>query len=323
MPNISSTYLSDNKDILNFINTTSDNTGNKLIPMWIENLRTNRDIFKQSEGWAAEALQGKEKGKTAILCGSSPAIQKQVETLKEIQHDKDFVIFGLTSNLEFLLNNGIYPKYVVTMDGHPSQGEFFETIDMSKTKDMSLIANCYAYPPMLKQWEGPLYFLALGTGNKKFGKKHRKWFGNLNGTGDEFHSIFAAYNVMAAVAFLISECSILIFIGNELSFQDDGSRYYVDRDDPRDKDKRFPHGDIYGNKVFTTTSLVAVKYALEGYLEFLAGAGWFLNCTEAGIFGITKKFPDRHVPWIEQLTLKNGIAQARQIMRTGQPIYSL
>ncbi len=321
MPNISSKYLTDNKDILDFINSSSDLTGNRLMPMWMDNLRVNRETFKESDGWATEVLQGKEKGKTAILCGSSPAIKNQVETLKEIQNDNRFVIFGLTSNLEFLLNNGIYPKYVMTMDGHPTQGEFFETIDMNKTKNISMIANCYAYPSMLKKWEGPLYFLALGTGDKKFDKKHRKWFGSLNGTGDVFHSIFAAYNVMAAAAFLIFECPILIFIGNELSFKDEESKYYVDREDPRDKDTRFAHGDIYGNKVYTTTSLVAVKYALEGYLELLSGAGWFFNCTEDGIFGITKKFPDRHIPWIYQLTLKNGIAQARQIMRTGKPFY--
>ena len=52
------------------------------------------------------------------------------------------------------------------------------------------------------------------------------------------------------------------------------------------------------------------------------GAGWFINCTEAGIFGMSKKVPYPHqLPWIQQLTLENGIAQARQIMRTGQPFY--
>jgi hypothetical protein len=81
-------------------------------------------------------------------------------------------------------------------------------------------------------------------------------------------------------------------------------------------------GDIYGQKVHTTLTLLGVKYSLEGFLETIQGAGWFFNCTEAGIFGITKKFPDRHVPWIKQLTLKNGIAQSRQIMRTGEPFYT-
>ncbi len=50
MPTISSECLTKNKDILNFINHTSDGTGNKLMPMWIENLKVNKETFKQSAG---------------------------------------------------------------------------------------------------------------------------------------------------------------------------------------------------------------------------------------------------------------------------------
>ena len=320
---ISSEYLTKNKDILNFINLTSNSTGEKLMGTWIDNLRSNRETFKTSDGWASELLQGEAAGKTAIVCGASPAIKNQVDTLRDIQHDADFVICGLTSNLEFLLNNGIIPKYVMTMDGHPTQGEFFDTIDMANTEPITLIANCYAYPPMLKKWKGRLCFLALESGDKRLNRKHEKWFGPMNGMGHSFPSIFASYNIMVAAAYMILECPIIIFVGNELSFQEPASTYYVDREDPRDKDPRFPHGDIHGGKVYTTTSLLAVKYALEGFLELLSSAGWFFNCTEAGIFGITKKFEGWHIPWIHQLKLKTGIAQARHIMRTGQPFYEL
>ncbi|MHC4158068.1 MAG: 6-hydroxymethylpterin diphosphokinase MptE-like protein [Planctomycetota bacterium] len=289
--------------------------------LWVENLRNNRELFRKT-GWVTQALQGKEKGKTAIICGASPAINKQITTLQEIQYDKDFVVCGLTSNLEYLLKNEIYPKYVMTMDGHPSQGEFFDTIDMEKTKNIVLIANLYAYPPMLKKWKGPLYFIRLQTGDKKFDRYHDKWYGPANGTGDGFFSIMASFSIMTAAAFLILECPIILFVGNELSFQDAESTYYVDREDPRDNDPRGPHGDIYGNKVYTNLSLLAVKYSLEGFLEVISGGGWFINCTEAGIFGISKKYENYHLPWIKQLRLKNGIAQARQIMRTGQPFYA-
>jgi len=318
---ISSDYLTNNKDIRRFIDMTSGSTGKRMLNMWVENLRKNKDTFRNSSGWATEKLQGMEKGKTAIICGASPAIKNHIEILKNIQEDDDFVICGLTSNLEYLLNEGIRPKYIFTMDGHVSQGEFFETIDMEKTKDLNLVANTFAYPDMLKKWQGNLYFLGLESKAKKLITKQNKWFGPSNGIGRGFPSIFASFNIMAAAAYLILECPILLFVGNELSFAEKESTYYVDRKDPRDKELRFPHGDIYGNKVFTTTSLLAVKYALEGFLELLSGAGWFFNCTEAGIFGITKKFKDRHVPWIQQLTLIGGIAQARQIMRTGQPFY--
>ncbi len=318
---IVSDYLTDNVDFKRFLNETSDNTGRNFMEKWVQNLRDNRELFRTT-GWVADNLQGKHKGKSAIIIGASPALKTQLETLKGIQNDNDFVLCGLSSNLEFLLNNGIQPKYIITVDADVSQGVFFDTIDMDRTKDIILIANLFAYPPMLKKWKGPLYFLGLGTSDKNFAKKQKKWFGPSNGVGVEFPSVMAQFNILTAVAFLILECNIVLFVGHELSFKDEGSKYYVDRDDPRDAEKRFPHGDIYGNIVQTTLNLLAVKYSLEGFLELLSKAGWFFNCTEAGIFGITKRFPDRHVPWIQQLTLKNGIAQARHIMRTGEPFYT-
>jgi hypothetical protein len=318
---VKSDYLTGNKDFESFLSTISDNTGRKNMEKWDNNLRENRELFRKT-GWAAVELQGKHKNKSAVIMGASPAIAKQIGLLKEIQDDNDFVLCGLSSNLEYLLNNGIKPRYIVTVDGDVSQGEFFETIDMDKTKDITLIANIFAYPHMLKKWKGPLFFLALQTADKKFERKQRKWFGLENGIGTGFPSLMAQFNIIAAVAYLIFECKILIFVGHELSFKDEGSKYYVDREDLRDKEQRYPHGDIYGNIVHTTPSLLAVKYPLEGFLEVLSKAGWFFNCTEAGIFGITKRFPDLHIPWIQQLTLKNGIAQARHIMRTGQPFFT-
>jgi len=318
---VTSDYLTKNNDFREFLNKCSDNTGAVSMGLWVKNLRENRVLFRKC-GWAIEKLQDKERGKAAIIMGASPAIHKQLDTLRKLQDDNDFVLCGISSNLEYLLNNGIRPKYIMTADADISQGEFFENIDMDKVKDITLIANLFAYPPMLKKWKGPLRFLGLGTSDQKnLGRKQKKWYSPINGNGMEFPSIVAQYNIMAIFAFLVLGCQVLLFVGHELSFQEKESKYYVDRDDPRDKEARFPHGDIYGNIVHTSPKLLAVKYSLEGFLEIIAGAGWFINCTEAGIFGISKRFPDLHLPWIQQLTLENGIAQARRIMKDGEPFY--
>ena len=258
-----SDYIAKNEDIKRFIDSVSDNTGSMNMKQWIENLRENRQLFKE-HGWATK-LQGNERGRTAVIMGASPAIQNQVEQLRQLQEDRDFVLCGLSSNLEYLLNNGIQPKYIITVDGDKSQGEFFDTIDMDKTKDIVLFANIFAYPPMLRKWKGPLYFIGLGTSDKKFRKKQTKWYGDVNGVGVEFPSLMAQFNIITATAFLILECPIIIFVGHELSFKDDNAKYYVDRKDSRDQEPRFPHGDIYGNIVHTTMGLLAVKYSLEGF----------------------------------------------------------
>jgi hypothetical protein len=317
---IISDYLRDNQDIQGFIDGVSDNTGERFMETWKSHLKDNCDLFKKT-GWASDELQGSQKGKTAIVCGSSPAIDKQLKTLKRVSGDDNFILCALSSNLVYLLKNGIKPNYCIVVDADESTGRDWDTLDPVQTQDIVLISNTYAYPPMLRKWQGPLYFLDLQSADNDFEALKEKLYGPANGLGSGFPAIFAQFNIMVAAAYLILECQIVLLVGHELSFKDDNAQYYVDRKDDRDQEERHPHGDIYGNKVHTTINLLAVKYALEGFLELLSGSGWFFNCTEAGIFGITKKFDDQHVPWIEQLTLQGGIAQAKQIMRTGQPFY--
>ena len=313
-------YLEDNKDFGDFLDKVSDATGEKNHELWIKNLRENRELFKKS-GWATVKLQDAEKGKTAIIMGASPAIRNQVKELKKIQSDTDFVLCGLSCNLEFLLNNEIQPKYCITVDADASQGEFWDNVDMVKTRDIVLITNTFSYPPMLRKWQGPIHFLACCTSEKQIRRKQNKWYGLVNGIGTEFPALMGQFNVLTAFIFLCLGCHIILFVGNEMSFKDEKVTYYVDRSDPKDEDLKRPHGDIYGNIVYTTPGLLALKLSLEYFLGKIAGAGWFLNCSEAGIFGVTKRFPDKKVPWIQQMTLKNGIAQARHIMRTGEPFY--
>jgi hypothetical protein len=324
MANIVGSYLTDNKDFDDFIQSSSDRTGDMRMLLWMRNVKQNKVIFEKT-GWASSLLQGVGRGKTVVMIGASPALKNQIEELKSLRYDKDFIFCCTNSNLEFLLKNRIKPDYCIVVDGEESTGEDWANLDMEKTKDVILLANTFACPENIKKWKGTLYFISLQTDDKKFRKKMRKYYGPANGIGTGagigIPSLIASFNVMVGLAHIMFESAIIIFVGHELSFSDDKSRYYVDRDDPRDSINRYPHGDIYGNKVYTTSSLLAVKYCLEAFLELLQGSAWFFNCTEAGIFGITKRCKNGQVPWISQLTLTNGIAQARQIMRTGQPFY--
>jgi hypothetical protein len=325
MANLEGSYLTDNKDFDEFIQQSSNRTGDLRMALWLENVKINKTVFQKS-GWASGFLQGVGRGKTVVMIGASPALKNQVEELQSLKYDKDFMFCCTNSNLEFLLKNRIQPDYCIVVDGEESTGEDWANLDMEKTKDVTMLANTFACPECVKKWKGPLYFIALQTESKKLRKKVEKHYGPANGLGTGagigIPSLIASYNVMTGLAHIMFESAIIIFVGNELSFNDPfKSRYYVDRDDPRDSHSKYAHGDIYGNKVYTTSSLLAVKYCLEAFLELLQGSAWFFNCTEAGIFGITKRCKNHQVPWISQLTLTNGIAQARQIMRTGQPFY--
>jgi hypothetical protein len=60
---------------------------------------------------------------------------------------------------------------------------------------------------------------------------------------------------------------------------------------------------------------MSLKLMLEDFLGKLSGEGYFLNASEAGIFGVSNRYGN--TPWIFQLRLPMAIAQARHIMRTG------
>lgn len=311
-------YIDDNDDWSGFVNQVSKNTGNHYNRLWLENARVNKSLIRQC-GWAGEALQGKHKGKTSVLLGASPAIKNQVEELRQLRKDPNFVFVGLSSGIDFLLGNDIYPHYMMIADADPDTKRFWIKTDFSKTKDITLIASICTHPYFLEKWQGDIKFLAIYTTIKRLDKKFHKWFHPINGCGNYFAGLFSQYNTGAAVAFSMLETEIIIFVGNELSFKTEKETYYVDREDLKDKWQRKPQIDINGNKVYTNYMLMSLKFVLEDFLGKLSGVGWFFNCTEAGIFGVSSKHGN--LSWIHQLPLKTGIAQARQLMRTGEPFY--
>ena len=308
-------YLKSNKDWLGFVEHLSDRTAGVHGTLWIDNARENRSMVKEY-GWITEE-QDAHEGKTAVLCGASQAIKNQFSQLGTILYDPDFVFMGLTSGIKVLLENGIKPKYCMMMDAQIEQERFWEGMDMSKTKDITLIASVTAPNILLKKWQGNIKFIAVDFKYKNTQKKFKKWFDPINGCGIFFHAIFSQYNTAAAIAYLVFGMRIIIFIGNELSFPQEDAPYYADRKDIKDTWARAKHPDIYGQVVYTNYMLFSLKLALEDYLGKLPG--WFFNCTEAGIFGVNARYGT--VPWILNMKLGMGINQARNIMKTGIPIY--
>ena len=308
-------FLESNKDWSEFISSISQNTGTIYHEQWIENARANTERVKKY-GWAAEALQEAHKGKTAICLGASPAITKQIDRLRELQNEPDFVFIGISSGLKYLFENGIKPKYAMICDADPKVSRFWDGMDMAQTKDITLIANVCVHPSLLDMWQGDMKFLAVWTTIEDLDKELQKHYAPLNGCGAFFPALCSQYNTGVAFAYLILECPIVIFVGNELSFETQKTSYYIDREDIKDSWVRKPHINIFGDTVYTNYMFMSLKFALEDFLGKLPG--WFFNATEAGIFGVSVRYGN--LAWIHQLKLAMAITQARAIMRTGNPL---
>lgn len=315
---LSADYIGHNKAWKELHAKINSNTGKHYLDMWISNAKANRSRLKDY-GWACEDFQGAHKNRAAVMLGASPAIRNQVDRIRELQDDDDFALVGITSGLEFMVSNGIKPKYVMIADADPKMSRFWDKLDPNDTKDSTLIASVCTHPSMLDKWKGDIKFLCIYTDNEKFNKKLAKWYENINGTGAFFHAISSQYNTGAAFSMLVFEAKVLIFVGQECGFKDMEVGYYPDRVDHKDKDRRKAHPDIYGNVYYTNHSLWSLKQTLEDFLGKVHGAAYFFNCTEAGIFGVSKDLGN--LPWIQQLTLDMGIRQAKSIIYKGHPMY--
>ena len=327
--------LDKNKDWSDFVDKVSDNTGVRYLHLWMEHAKANKARVKEC-GWAADDLLDIGKDKTAVLVGASPALKNQISTLRDLRADDRYILVGVSSGLKFLLDNGIPPHYCMVMDADPAIDRFFK--ELGDTKGITLIASVCTDPKILDSWKGPIKFLTVYTSIKKLNKQFKRLFAPVNGCGIMFPALCSQYNTAVAAAYRIFGCRIMVFVGNELSFPTatDADRYYVDREDLKDKWIRKPHPDIHGNVVYTTYNFMTLKFAIEDYLQRLlvecvsmeGRRPWFINATEAGIFGVSKRdgnlsviSPEgERITVVYQIPLQMAVKQANNIMAYGVPI---
>lgn len=325
--------LDANKDWSKFIDYISRNTGTLNGDFWRTHARDNR---KRERKWAAEDLLDTGIGKTAVIIGASPSLKTQISQLRDLMADDRFLLFAVSSGLRFLLKNGIRPNYCMVMEADPKISRFFDGV--GDTNGITLISGICVPPAILDAWTGDVKLLALYTSIKELDRKLNKWYRPVNGCGVMFPALCSQYNTAAAIAYRVNGCRSIIFTGNELSFKtnDMTSRYYVEGEDTKDGWERKPHPDIHGNVVYTTHNFMALKMALEDYLQRLfvecvnqeGRIPYFINASEGGIFGVSKRHGNLSVADPEgnkhmilwQLTLDMAVRQAKNIMKFGRPI---
>lgn len=291
---------------------------------FLEKMQENTVVHKEGE-WAGQikenwpylikygslgSLEGSGADKTAIIVGASPALRKNVEALKRIEgefRDK-FILFVVNSAAKFVLDNGIKPDYIISVDCD----EELWTRDFSQfnREDLTVICSPFMHPNMVKNWKGKMYFLPMGCSDEQVQAEVVKVLGatqTVPGCGN-------AFNEAVFISWTIFHCRNFIFVGSELSWPV-GEKYYVDGKHSNDEEDegigKFQHPDIYGNIVITT----AGHFVFKVWLEDLASKapGVFINATEAGILGMSAE--DGRLPWIKQFYLGPAIEYIKQIYR--------
>lgn len=275
--------------------------------LWVKNYKANREKIKPP----IKTYKGKDK--VCILVGASPAINKQLETLKRLKYNDNFIILSSNTVLRRLIENGIEPDYAFAIE---ARNHIVEDLDVDAW-NCELVCSPFVDPNALSAWKGPVSFYILG-GGKKYSKLLKEDLGgrheiDIGGGNVVSTSMLWAYKYL--------QCRKFIFIGTSLCYYDDRyyhdnrSTEYVGQDISQWKGK-YQALDIYGKAVDTTPALTMYKVWLETFMRHAEGVD-FLNCTEDGILGVypepvsfnngTAQFKTKYIPWINIVPLKTAI----------------
>lgn len=269
--------------------------------LWIKNYEINRDKIKP----AIRTNDAMERA--CILVGSSPAIRKQVEVLKRLNHN--FILISSNGAYKFLLENDIIPDYVVLIESRDHVvGDISESSNGTR-----LVTSPFVDPKVLETWKGDYETYMVGGGDRLNELMVNDGHTDIDvGGGNVINaSLLWAYKYLM--------CRNFIMIGVSLCYYDD---YYIDgrstehvMTDFENKKGYHKAADMYGEVVETTSPLLMYKTWLETYSK-LMGID-LINSTEDGILGVYPepvsiddeglKFKVKYLPWINIAPLSNAI----------------
>jgi hypothetical protein len=124
--------------------------------LWMKNIIENIPTLTGRRSIAS--LKGALQNIPALIISAGPSLQGQLELIASVQNR--IHIIAVDTVIGPLLKSGIVPDFVITLDAG-----FFNYLDFRDLfiqnnipRNINLIADMVAYPHILRQWRGNLYF---------------------------------------------------------------------------------------------------------------------------------------------------------------------
>lgn len=215
---------------------------------WVSNIISNLEYIAKFPN--INFLVDTFKNKPAIIVGSGPSLQYDLEILRELK-DKVLIIAAGTST-QALLSAEIEPDIIVTMDGGAANNKAFEHI---QTNHIPMIFGSFTYPDILNSDRKKLAYTIMDvdivTPRLLFKKEQTVLF-NSN------YSVTGLCIQLAA----FFGCNTIVFTGQDLSF---------------------PMGKFYAKGVNHVKEEIAEIVLKEANLEVENVCGG-VNCTNHSMF---------------------------------------
>jgi len=172
---------------------------------------TARNISKNI-GWYAAApgigrLSQAYRGSPAVIISAGPSLRKNKHLLKDLQ--RDAVLIAVQTTLQPLLEMGVEPHFVTSLDYHEICSRFFERLPAGIRTE--LVAESKATPRVLEMMTGPVSIIGNDFADGLLREMKIAKAGLTSGA------------TVAHLAFYLAEhlgCDPIIFIGQDLGFSD-------------------------------------------------------------------------------------------------------
>lgn len=174
--------------------------------LWFKNLLLNLSTYLYYQG--VEVLFKAWKDRPVFLIGAGPSLQKQIPLLKKVQNQ--YLLIAVNTSLPYLLEKGITPHFVVTVDPQDKVYRYFLPLIQKKPQKVPiLIAEPTICPKIVKNYPGPILFCQVGFLQSWVGQ-----FAPLKGELDMGGSVItAAFSLARQMG-----AKPIVFLGTDMAY---------------------------------------------------------------------------------------------------------
>ncbi|MFC1809296.1 motility associated factor glycosyltransferase family protein [Candidatus Omnitrophota bacterium] len=202
-------------------------------------------------------LFGIAQGVPVFIVGAGPSLDKTVSYLKEVRN-RGFIIV-VDSAVATLLQHGIIPDFVISIDFTKHTLQYFKNIDTSK---LSLIFDLEIYPEVVKMFQGRKYAIHLPK------KSVSEWVtGIIGDKGAIAKGLSVSHAALLIAAKMRAE--EIILVGQDLAYPRSqwhakGSHFFQTLDITNEEALHVCETeDIFGEKIKSSTALMIFKNHFE------------------------------------------------------------
>ena len=257
-----------------------------------KNIFENAGIISQSIGLSK--LRNKYKDLPALVVGAGPSIDNTLPYLS--QHQEKFIIIAVDAAMTALVNEGIKPDFIVTVD---PQKAVFKHLANHLNATTPMFATPIAYHRLLSEYKGEKIFLS----------QENSPFCNEIPSLQQFGTTKAGSSVSCFTIDIALQlgCKRIFLTGLDSSFP--GMRAYAKKAQLNFNDvsfieqkKTIETEDIFGGKVVTHQNLYEYLRTIEAQIETSEASFFLLGALGARIEG-ARNIHQRHVQFFTKKKL--------------------